>query len=315
MKRFVLKIVLFVALFAIIYLPAVRLLGGTPLGGNISWVPNNYGHLHSRIGDIRNYHDVDVLFLGSSHCYRTFDTRIYDAAGIRAFNLGSSNQTPVQTLALLQRYLDSLNPGRVVFEVHPAIMKNDGVESAVDLLSNCPVDCNISRMALRLHNPRTLNSWFYAMMRRKPIPEEDSVITVGTTFNGESVMTDFAYVSGGFVELPCWCYRPKPVSTKNIEINPVQTEALQRCLALLQQRNIPYVLLEVPASKCLYSAYANHREFEDVMSSLGPYVNLNDLTSLTSLLVDSHHYFDEDHLNQAGVEIVNEYLVRCMLLD
>ena len=69
--------------------------------GDLGWVRTanttmgNKGHLCSRIKDIRNYHDVDILFLGSSHSYRTFDTRTYEAAGYHCFNLGSSIQTPM----------------------------------------------------------------------------------------------------------------------------------------------------------------------------------------------------------------------------
>ena len=147
MKRFIKLSVLFLLTAAVPYVLLMWLLG------DMGWVRTartemaSRGFLNTRIKDIANYHDVDVLFLGSSHCYRTFDTRFYRSHGISCFNLGSSNQTPVQTRVLLNAYLDSLSPRYVVFEVHPDIMDQDGIESAVDLLINMPLTCEATRMA------------------------------------------------------------------------------------------------------------------------------------------------------------------------
>ena len=91
MKRLLKHTILF-ALVAIVAYPVLLC-----LLGDLGWVRTartemaNRGFLNSRIKDIRNYHNVDVLFLGSSHCYRTFDTRFYRSHGISCFNLGSSN--------------------------------------------------------------------------------------------------------------------------------------------------------------------------------------------------------------------------------
>jgi hypothetical protein len=318
MRRFLLKIGVFAVVLAVLYLPAVWLLGNTPAHGNVSYVPVNYGHLRSRLADIPTHRHVDVLFLGSSHCYRTFDTRQYKASGYNAFNLGSSNQTPLQTLALLQTYLDTLAPRRVIFEVHPDIMSNDGVESSLDFLSNAPMNGHVMKMALSLHTPRTFNTLAYTLVERKLLHrdaglKEDSIIRVKTCVNGVQVKTAFAYVSGGYVEVPCCHYRPQTPAPQTIVINPDQLQALRQCLSLLRERGIPYLLVEVPASRSLYNAYTNHRDFERVMSQQGTYLNLNDSSALTSHLADTLHYFDEDHLNSIGVQVVNSYIIHHVL--
>src|SRR5690554_458534 len=64
------------------------------------------GHTETRLKEVKSFGDVDILFLGSSHAYRGFDTRIFKKAGFRSFNLGTSAQTPLQTQILLRRYLD-----------------------------------------------------------------------------------------------------------------------------------------------------------------------------------------------------------------
>ena len=311
MKRFLSHIILYIALFAIVYPLGIFLVGSTPLHGNITFVPANYGHLRSRIADIPRHKGVDILFLGSSHCYRTFDPRPFAAAGISTFNLGSSNQTPIQTLALLETYLDSLQPKRVLFEVHPDIMGNSGEEAACDLLSNMPINRPLRRMAWQVRSPRVINTALYAWMRSNNTLE-DSIIIVNTDVNGEQVPCPFAYIRGGFVELPLHRYRPQPLTPQQITINPKQLQALDDCLNLLASRNIPVTLIEVPASRTLYQSYTNHNTFERLMSQrpwADQYLNLNGLIPFT----DTLHFFDPDHLNQEGVAMLNKYLISCIL--
>ncbi len=317
MRRFLHKILLFSGCFLIGYLLILRLVGTTLLHGNISYIPNNYGHLHSKIAEVANYHDVDVLFLGSSHSYRTFDPRQYATAGISTFNLGSSNQTPLQTLALLQSWLDSLSPKRVIFEVHSDVLLNDGVESAIDMLYNTPINRPMLNMVRKLRSERVYNNLLYSLERGyRNIGPCDSIISLNLVLPDTSFPSTFAYVPGGFVEMqPVYGMRPQPQPPCTIYVNPQQMEALRECIALLKAKNIPYVLLEVPASKALYQSYSNHREFEELMAQEGPYINLNDSVELTSQLLDSIHYVDKDHLNLSGTKIVNEYIIKCILSD
>ena len=131
MKRLLKHTILF-ALVALVAYPVLLC-----LLGDLGWVRTartemaNRGFLNSRIKDIRNYRNVDVLFLGSSHCYRTFDTRFYRSQGISCFNLGSSNQTPVQTYVLLKAYLDS------------------------------------TKMAWHTGNMKVINTWLYSLYNQK----------------------------------------------------------------------------------------------------------------------------------------------------
>ena len=68
-----------------------------------------YGHFFSRSRDAENIKNPDILFLGSSHAYRGFDTRMFSQANISSFNLGSSSQSPINTQVLLKQYLQKIN--------------------------------------------------------------------------------------------------------------------------------------------------------------------------------------------------------------
>ena len=79
--------------------------------------------MHELYGQKRN---IDILFLGSSHCYRTFDTKITDI-GFEAntFNAGSSSETIDGSYALLKEVEKSNNVKEVYVELYYALMGND----------------------------------------------------------------------------------------------------------------------------------------------------------------------------------------------
>jgi len=320
MKRFIGRILLYLFVGALLYPPCAWLAGRIPSLSNVAYLQGNYGHAGRRLAEADALRQpCSLLFIGSSHCYRTFDTRLYPSS----FNLGSSNQTPLQSLFLLRRYLPVLQPGLVVFEVHPDIMEHDGVESSVDLLSNTYADLPLLRMVARQRNLRTANTMACALfdrLVRRDLGLEDSVVTVRTSSGDSSFRASFAYVPGGFVEVSPYCYRPQSLEPRSIETLPEQLDALADCLALMRAAGVPCLLVEVPASRSLYNAYLNHDVFERQIRALADgygarYINLNNDTALTAQLDDSSCFFDDDHLNRRGVSIFNAYFKSCILSD
>lgn len=292
MRRLIYKTILFTLVAAVAYLLLLCLLGDWGWVRTARTEMKNRGFLNTRIKDIANYRNVDVLFLGSSHSYRTFDTRFYRAHGISCFNLGSSNQTPIQTYVLLKTYLDSLNPKFVVFEVHPDIMKNDGIECTVDLLINAPMTWEATKMAWGTGNMKVINTWFYALYNQYLAQRLQHTTE-------DSVMDEAKYVPGGYVEINRKEFVRMNYSHHNITIRPDQMEALKKCLNLLKARNIKYMLVEVQDAEQLRSAYKNHEWFEKKMAALGPY-RYKPLP-----LVDTIHFCNSNHLYIPGIELFN----------
>ena len=296
MKRFIILSILFLVTAAVAYVPLLWLLGDAGWVRTARTEMQSRGFLNTRIKDIANYRDVDVLFLGSSHCYRTFDTRFYRSHGISCFNLGSSNQTPMQTLVLLKAYLDSLAPRYVVFEVHPDIMDQDGVESAVDLLINMPVTCDATRMAWRSGNMKEINTWLYAIYNHNIRHRLEQ-------FTEDSVMDDAVYVPGGYVEIRKKVFEVKRYPRKALTIRPEQMDALKECLAMLKERNIPYMLVEVQDAEQLRTTFTNHEWFEEQMKALGPY------RYKILPMEDRVHFCNSNHLYLPGIKLYNEDFV------
>lgn len=326
MRRFLYHILLFLVAGTILYLPTVWIVGKTGMQANVKYIPNNYGMMDLRLDEADGMcmsSGPKLLFIGSSHCYRTFDTRVYNAAGYRCLNLGSSNQTPRQTYALLERYLQHFSPQLVVIEVHPDIMENSGNESAVDILSNTRIDASMRNMALCQHNLRVFNTMCCSYMDRAlhcgALPPGDSIRAVSTQSGDTTVNVAFRYISGGFVEVTPYCYKPVSLEPKTISVRDDQLRWLKECLWLLEGRSTPYLLVEVPCTRSRYRSYTNHKDFEDKMRSLvaldSEYLNLNEDQRLMSRLDDTTCFFDDDHLNQKGVNILNKHFIQCILSD
>lgn len=298
MKRFVRHIFLFLLAALPVYLLLLCLLGDLGCVRTASTRMGNPGHACTctRLRDLRSHHDIDVLFIGSSHAYRTFDTRYYRAHGISCFNLGTSNQTPVQSLVLLTDHLDSLRPRCVVFEVHPDIIGNDGIESTVDLLVNTPVTPSLTHMAWRTGNMKVFNSWFYALYSQRLRHRLDH-------FAEDSIVNRWAYVPGGYVEVNDNRFAVETLPPTAITPRNEQLRALRECLELFDQRGIPCLLVEVPDAAQLRDSYTNLGDFQEQMAALGPF------RCDTLPLVDTLHFYNNDHLNTAGVALYNEWFL------
>ena len=299
MKRFLVNILHFSLVAIVGYMLLLFLFGDLGWVRTANSTLGNTGHLNSRIKDIPNYHDIDVLFLGSSHCYRTFDTRFYSQHGYKCFNLGSSNQTPMQTLVLLKDYLDSLRPRRAVMEVHQDILDNDGVECSVDLLTNAPITCNSTAMVFKVNNMRVYNTWLYNLYSQRVRHRLEQFVE-------DTVIDQAVYQPGGYVKITGRTFERKRYPRRDIHIRPEQMDALKECIAMLRERDIPVLLVEVQDAKQLRSTFKNHPWFEQQMTDLAPYYYP------ILPMIDTVHFANSNHLYQPGIDLFNQHFVQVL---
>jgi hypothetical protein len=246
------------------------------------------GHNYLRLQEVKKTTDVDILFLGSSHAYRGFDTRIFKASGYKVFNLGSSSQTPIQTEIVLNRYLKQLNPKLVVFEVNPGFFTSDGVESSLDLIANDYNDLNTFKMALEQTNTKVYNTFLYAIGER----------LFGDTPN----LKLETYHKGGYVSRDSLTYNENHISVDSkIEIKDKQLRAFKNILQRFKNNKIDYILVQAPITKQRYQSYTNIAEFNTQMKIYGDYYDFNSHLKLS----DTLDFYDAHHLNQNGVTIFN----------
>lgn len=271
---------------------------------NINYRIGSYGHLFTRLKEVKKVKNIDVLFLGSSHTYRGFDPRIFLKNNLNSFNLGSSAQTPIQTKVLLKRYLEKLNPQLVIYEVYPETFMLDGVESALDIVSNDQNDLYSVKMALELKNIKVFNTLIYALSQ--------------DLFNNSYIYKEKIkkgrdnYINGGFVEKElCYYENKEKFNSKQITLTPPQLKAFKEVLLMLKSNNTKIVLVYAPIVSSNYLSYKNNDYFDSIMNSYGKYYNFNKGLKCN----DSMNFFDSHHLNQNGVVLFNNSLLQFLKKD
>jgi len=301
MVRFIKTFILFTAFVAMFYTTMLYIWSSyapSRLKKNVHYSMGSYGHTFTRLKDVKNVKNVDILFLGSSHTYRGFDPRVFSANGYSTFNLGSSAQSPTQTKVLLSRYLNQLNPKLIIYEVYPPTLSIDGVESSLDIIANDINDLNSLRMALELNHMKTYNTLIYCAIR--------DLFSFSKSYNEPLNKGQDTYVSGGYVEKQIAHFIPISYQKQNLDLN--QQEAFRHLIKKIKKRGIELILVFAPVSPSLYSSYLNTSEFDKLMAQYSTYYNFNENLSLN----DSTHFYNSDHLNQLGVERFNKKLIRLL---
>ena len=303
MKQFFRSIALFTPFAVAVYVLLVVLTGNFAAGlagKNLKYRKGGIGFLYSRLQEIDTMKNVDILFLGSSHTYRGFDPRIFRRHGKRTLNLGSSAQSVLQTEVLLRRYLDRVRPAMIVWEISPASLISDGVESSLDIVSNDANDLWSFTMAARQNHITVYNTLIYSVYL--------DVFRQNAAFTEGRRKMDDLYIEGGFVQKNPQTYRIIDRVPAEVSINTKQFAAFERCLSLIRESGSRLVMVQAPIARSLYDSYLRHEEFDAQIGAYGPYYNFNKILDLH----DSTHFYDSDHLNQAGVEEFNTALIRVL---
>jgi hypothetical protein len=267
---------------------------------NLKYRADTRGFMFTRLQEAERARNIDILILGSSHAYRGFDTRNFKAAGYSAFNLGSRAQSPIQTKILLNRYLDSLNPKTIIYEVYPWTFEIDGVESSLDIISSGRNDFESVRMALELNNVKTYNTLVFGMYK--------DLLGLSSGFSEPMTLDDDTYIPGGYVQKELKYFRHTELPPENWVWNSAQLLSFEENIALIRRKKIRLVLVQAPVTAALYRSYTNVGEFNAMMKSHGEYYDFNAAVTLD----DSLHFMDSDHLNQDGVNIFNNAVIEAL---
>lgn len=269
---------------------------------NLTYPIGGYGHMFTRLQDVKNETNIDLLIIGSSHAYRGFDTRIFEKEGIKTFNLGSSSQTPIQSELLLERYLNSLSPQIIIYEVYPGILSADGVESAIDIIANDGSDYLSFKMALNINHLKIYNTLLYGFYR--------DLSGRNSTFREDKRKGDDLYISGGFVQKDLQFFRFTKHASSIWSIRDDQLKSFENIIQMASDRQIKLYLIQAPITKSLYKSIINNTKFDSIMRSYtSTYRNFNN----TMQLDDSLFFYDSNHLNQYGVDKFNKEVLKVIL--
>ena len=300
MRYFSIQLIKFLVLGAVV-LPVAIILWGelapSQIKSNLKYRRGYPGHLFTRLQEVKEFGAVDLLFIGSSHAYRGIDPRYFSAQGIISFNLGSSGQTPLQAEILLDRYLEDLNPRLIVFDVSPSSFY-DGIESSFDLLSNDIIDGSSLQLALQQQHLGVYVTLFYAWYRQ--------LLKRDIGFKEEVRRGSDEYISGGYVASSAPVYHQQQQDERTWELSDQQLSKLSQILMKMKSKGINVLLVRAPVTASLFNSYTNNEYPDSILFEKGHYINFQNKVEL----LDTTHFYDARHLNQAGVELYNRELLK-----
>ena len=266
---------------------------------NLVYTYGGNGFENLRLREAKANKNIDILFIGSSRAYRSFDTRIFEDAGYNCFNLGSSNQTPVQSLAILEKHLPGILPKTVVMEVNPDIFSNDGIESAIDLVSNAPsLPEMFAYSKCGINDIRIVNTLIFSMATKLAGREERFARPV----KGQK------YIPGGFVQTQEKPYDKSAGNDYHCDIKSRQLEALDKITRLMQRNNIRLWLVQSPVVPALYNSCGQNVYFDSLMTGKARYTNFN----VQGKFTDTIHFSDGQHLNEEGVKNLCSWMLNIL---
>lgn len=270
-------------------------------GSNLKYKQGSYGHLNTRVKEILDYGEVDILFVGSSRVYRGFDPRKFEEHGIKVFVLGSSGQSPIQSYMLLKRYVKELNPKLVVFDLFPKAFSKKGIESSIDLLANDQMDSLNWNMALLQNDILVWNTLLYAKFRH--------LLGLHNGYKEKRYKPGRGdmYISGGYVHKELKynksveCGNEKSLWQEPIRL---QIDHYNKITRMLRELDIDIQLINMPIAN--YDCYSNN----DILEPLWEGSNL-DYVDFNKELTwrDSVDFYDNFHLNEKGVEKLNSFFI------
>jgi hypothetical protein len=261
------------------------------------------GNTLERYRELEKAGPVDVLFVGSSHSYRSFDPEWFKERGVSTFNMGTTAQAPVNSYYLLERHMQKLAPKTVVYVLFWGVMSGDGIESFLDLSKNMALEPELMSMAWSIRDPRVLNA---VAMKALRFGAADELAKAKWVPDVEE-----RYVGAGYVESNLrYDGRPYELAT-HITVEKVQKEYLEKTIDLVQTQGTKMILVAVPVPKSTLASLENYDEYRDQIRALAKaksieFVDFNDLVTLK----DDTHFLDFQHLNHDGVMALGPVVYR-----
>lgn len=267
---------------------------------------------------------IDLLFVGSSHSYYTFNTKIFDnILEVNSYNLGTDSQSMQSTYYVIKESLKKQAPKIIVIEAYSLYIPRAESDRAYANTRNAYDDMKLSlnkiEMArenfpkrdriLQFFNTTTyhekwkdINKLLYNFKKMKSVLFNfEKEIPQYKGFSGYN----FNYIRGS---LNYSAYIQGYQEKYNVEFPPRNIELFEKTAKILKEKNIKLIVVSVPVvprDEMLKSKYSieNNEEIKKIAKKYDvDIVNFNNgKTKLEKI-----HFLDDVHVSLAGSDIISE---------
>jgi len=278
--------------------------------------------------------NVDIIFLGSSHCNRSFDPEYFDnELGLYSFNLGSSCQSPTQSYYVLQEAIRYNNPKFIVMEVYWVMFEQDtNFNAACYIFDNIRFSPNKLSMLYNDFSPdQYLKAMFYSIryhdnykntelikenlydriLKKNPVenkfisnPEIQFYKNKGFVANTTVASTDSLRKTNFYLS-----YKSSKWSNKQIVY-------FNKIIQLCKKNDMEIIFVTTPLPPTSLSMIENYNSIHKAFQEIADYNQINyiDYNVINNELkiFNDQHFMDEQHLNLEGVMVLNKNFAQAL---
>lgn len=272
--------------------------------------------------------NIDVLFVGSSHCFRSFIPQILDKRlGVNTFNGGSSGQSLDGSYMVIKEAAKNNEIKRVYLDMYyqlsSHVHKSNMIPTSTYIISDY-LKPSLDKV-IYLYNATSkehyMNSFIAArrnweklydfeyineLIRKKSTKEYRNYEYRYVTDDQQWYVGKGYVANGGTVKN--WNYF-SPNGWEPIKIDEISTdweEDLKRIIDFCEERDIELTLVSAPMSDFILSGHGNYDEYIDYVKKMIAgtdikYIDFN-LCRENVFPMTSEVFYDETHLNYVGAE-------------
>lgn len=246
---------------------------------------------------------LDMLFVGSSHSYRSYNPRLFEADSLDIFILGNSAQTPLNSYHLLLEYWDRLNPRLVILDGYPVTYTLDGYEAFLRILRDKEISIPLLKMAFSTRNPDAISTTISLGASRISSPLSEA----------KQVFSPEDYIPGGYSRSDQKIDSSASFDRQTWNVNKRQLHFLKKIISFLKDKKTTILFIDPPVP-IEYKLSTNYTEVADLIKTIAQEFEIEflDLSHSPELKTYSH-FKDQTHLNNDGVEIFNRNIIDSLI--
>ncbi len=276
---------------------------------------------------------IDMLFIGSSHSYCTYDPEKIDAAlGTNSYQLGMPLQHPDSTYFTLLEALNTQNPKTVVFDVYWDMLDDEFELVQAGYLFQVLRDKELEEKYIKEVFPLAEKIKYNVKLFRY---QQDYFAFKSSTLK-EDIMNRFdvtspatqsqvgeeAYHSKGYTYCTYTMLEDeydktnqfKGVDGSKIKFTNAQLKYMDKIIKLCKERDIELILTTAPIANPSLEYIKNYDKISDRIQKIADenslrYLDFNLVNQNEHIFADEN-FRDDAHLNDSGVKIADEYFCK-----
>lgn len=279
-----------------------------------------------------NKNSLDMVFIGSSHSYCTFDPQNFDTVfQTQSFQMGTPLQHPDTSYFLLLEILNYQKPKVVVQEVYWDVLDDTfemkQANSFFEVLKNDTLKKQYMKEVFPLGEklkysilPIRFQQDYFAYEANEMEKEIEKKYNVKRKKSKNQKGKEY-YHSKGYVYCNMNMLEEefddanqfKNFDGKNWFMDNTQKEYLNKIIQLCKENDIELIFVTAPVANVSMELMKNYNIVHEIISDFAknsniPYIDYNIVNENTELLTNDN-FRDDAHLNDRGVKIVNTHFI------